>query len=1045
MALFELGSINKQYNSQTETFRYSFNLTHNGFPLFNKYFDGSDTTITNIAADIITIPNHFFITGEPLYYNAGIGGTAISIDPSSPGVGGATTLPQKVYAIKIDENKIRVSAASSLAFLGSQINMTSVGIGTSHFFTAEKQNTKCIIALDNVIQSPLYPRIGYATTLVSINNRVLELYDSSYFKNYDLIKIKDEIMRIQVIGFNGNPNQILVDRAWMGTVPDGQSPGDYVQLLLGDYNIIKDTISFADIPFGGYKQTIGVSSSSINLSTNSFTYLTDLFETGSQIRTRSLQPPLPIQSNADYFIIKNSANNFSFASSKNNALIGIAITLTTAGIGTHFLTYTDITNGSSFQGRSFIRSNYDGNLIIDDISEKFTGIGKTFLIQSSGIHTTGISTDYGSILVNNIFQKPEIDYNFVGIGTTSVNIVFNGNSNIPEGEIYSTYDVNANKLPRKGIIVSIGNSQGYGYQPRYVGTGTAIISGFGTVSVAIGYSGSGYRNGTNYKIFVDGGNSISGAAGTFSTLNGMIDKIFMSSPGVGYTWTNVPKIIFDNPIPYDDIQLISLSTGIGASVSIVVGSGLSITQVQLNNLGYGYTVGEQLRIAGIPTDSSVGVNFKDAIFTVKETRTDEFAGWVFGKLQVLDDFSNEFDGKKTIFTIKENGTVLSIDKKDGSPIKLANNLLIFINDILQKPEESYNFDGGTQISFTEPPEFGSTLQVLFYRGTDSDVTIDTALQSVKVGDTLKISHNPNYITPVDQEERIIKEIIKRDSVSTPNYTQQGISAAIFPLRPVEWCKQQRDIVINGQIISKARDSYKSRIYPSTRIIKSISTSDNIFYADSGEIIFDVTEDPNTTNFNIKIIDSDKDNSGFGTTTFTMPIEIVNGVSISGDNGIIAGIGITSMGIQFHFYLPTNSPLTQNPFGGLQKTGISTGDYFIISRSNVGNGIISLSNVGFTTIGIATEFLDGVYQVSDLQSVGSGRTMIVTAKVQGTNGFNASGLGSGSGNYYGEYSWAKFTSSRSIGLAFTCNTLSGLSGLSTSPQIIRTTELSVDYS
>ena len=713
---FELGSVNKKYNTGSETFRYSFHLTHDGNPIFYKAFDGSSTSQVLLGSDTFVIDNHYFVTGEPLYYNAGSGGSSINIDSSSPGVGGATTLPQKVYAIKIAENKFKVAAAATLAIAGSAINLTSVGIGTSHSFTAEKQNSKCIIALDNIIQSPIYKRVGSTTTLSSINDRIINVSDISIFKNYDLIQINNEIMRIQVIGFNGIPNQMLVDRSWMGTSLGSHSVGDTVQLVFGDYNIVKDVITFADVPFGGIKYTVGFTSSNVNITSNSFTALSDIFTTGSEVLLRSLTPPTPLVSNNNYFLIKNSANNYSFATSLDNANAGIAITLTNAGIGTNNLVYVDITNGSTFQGRSFIRSNYDGNIVIDDISQNFTGIAKTFTITSSGVNTTGITSDYGAILVNNIFQKPEVDYNFIGGTSTGItSVTFTGNSNAV-AEAYSTSDVNANKLPRKGLIVSLANSEGYGYQPRYVGTGTAVVSGFGTITVALGYSGSGYRNGpTTYRIHVDGGNSTTGAAGTFTVINGNIDKIFMNTPGVGYTWTNVPKITFDAPIAYDDIQLISSSTGIGASASIVVGSGLSITSFQLNNIGYGYTVGEQLRIAGIPTVTGIGTTFANAIFTVQQTRDDKFTGWVFGKLQVLDDFSAEFDGVKTTFTITENGIPLSIEKIVGSPIDLSDVLLIFINDVLQKPNSAYTFDGGTQVTFAEPPVAGSSLQILFYR------------------------------------------------------------------------------------------------------------------------------------------------------------------------------------------------------------------------------------------------------------------------------------------------------------------------------------------
>jgi len=1043
---FELGSVNKQYNSATETFRYSFKLTHEGNSIFHKVFDGSNTSSVIVGSDTFVIDNHFFVTGEPLYYNAGPSNTAIGINSLSIGVGGATTLPQKVFAIKIAENKFKVAAAASLAFSGNAIDLTSVGVGTTHSFTSEKQNSKCIIALDNVIQSPIYKRVGSATTLTAINNRVIQVADITLFKNYDLIQINDEIMRVQVVGFNGGPNEMLVDRVWMGTSLGSHSVGDSVQLVFGDYNIVKDIVTFADVPFGGIRYTVGFSSENVNLTNSSFTALSDIFTTGSQVLLRSLTPPSPLTANEKYFLIKNNANNYSFANSLDSAIVGVAITLTNAGIGTHNLVYVDVTNGSSFQGRSFIRSNYDGNLIIDDISQSFTGIAKTFTITSSGVNTTGITSDFGVILVNNIFQKPDIDYNFIGGTSTGItSIRFTGNSDALV-EAYSTSDVNANKLPRKGLIVSLGNSEGYGYQPQYVGTGTAVVSGFGTVTVALGYSGSGYRNGpTTYRVYVDGGNPTVAAAGTFTILNGKVNTIYMNAPGVGYTWTNIPRIRFDAPIAYDDIKLISSSTGIGASASIVVGSGLSITSFQLNNIGYGFTVGEQLRIAGIPTVTSIGSSFANAIFTVNETRDDEFTGWVIGKLQVLDDFSSEFDGRKTTFTLTENGIPLSIEKNAGSPINLEDVLLIFINDVLQKPGDAYTFSGGTQLTFVEPPVAGSSLQVLFYRGTDADIDTATSVSTIKVGDDVTILRNQNQIIPVEQSERIIRAIVSRDTLQTTNYSGQGISQSISPLRPIVWCPQQDDIFVGGVKVSKSRNEYSSSIKPTARIIKNITTTDSIFYTNSGSLIFSKTEDPNTTTFDVQIIDEDKNNTGFGTTTFINPVEIVTGVSVSGDEGIITGIGTTSQGLQFNFFIPLNSPLRQIPFGNTTITGISTGDYFIVSRSNIGNGVTALSQDRLTTVGLATQFLDSVYQVSHIDPVGTGLSMRVHVNIQTGHGLNFTGLGSGGGNFYGEYSWAKFTSGRSSGIAFTCNPFNGLTGISTAPQIVRTTKLSLDYS
>ena len=55
---FQIGSINKKFNNETDTFRYSFKLTHEGDPIFHKVFDGSDTTDVLLGADTIVVDNH---------------------------------------------------------------------------------------------------------------------------------------------------------------------------------------------------------------------------------------------------------------------------------------------------------------------------------------------------------------------------------------------------------------------------------------------------------------------------------------------------------------------------------------------------------------------------------------------------------------------------------------------------------------------------------------------------------------------------------------------------------------------------------------------------------------------------------------------------------------------------------------------------------------------------------------------------------------------------------------------------------------------------
>ena len=147
------------------------------------------------------------------------------------------------------------------------------------------------------------------------------------------------------------------------------------------------------------------------------------------------------------------------------------------------------------------------------------------------------------------------------------------------------------------------------------------------------------------------------------------------------------------------------------------------------------------------------------------------------------------------------------------------------------------------------------------------------------------------------------------------------------------------------------------------------------------------------------------------------------------------------------HIPLSSPIRNNDLGGLTKTGISTGDYFLVSKSNVGSGVTALSQDRSVAISSCSDLIDTVYQVShieDIAPIGSASSVRVHVNVETGHGLNFTGLGSGIGNYYGDYSWAKFSSSRTTGIAFTCNTSDGLTGLSTAPTIVRTTKLSLDY-
>ena len=241
-----------------------------------------------------------------------------------------------------------------------------------------------------------------------------------------------------------------------------------------------------------------------------------------------------------------------------------------------------------------------------------------------------------------------------------------------------------------------------------------IVSAAGTItSISIGNTGSGYRSGIQ-TVNVGVGTSSTGTAniefiGTAAISGGHIVSVAITNPGTGYTTTNPPYVVFDAPLNYDNIPLSysSDSPGTGgaqAKIDVVVGQGSSVIEFSISNTGYGYGVNQILTLpiggaTGIPTTSSS--DFEEFKITIQETDGDIFTAWSVGQLQVLDDFSNLFNGVRKTFPLTLNGNAFSIQSLPGSLVKVQDTLLIFVNDILQVPGESYFFEGGSNITFEE--------------------------------------------------------------------------------------------------------------------------------------------------------------------------------------------------------------------------------------------------------------------------------------------------------------------------------------------------------
>ena len=66
----------------------------------------------------------------------------------------------------------------------------------------------------------------------------------------DLLKINDEIVRVDSVGIGTSTNNIRVRRTWMGTTLAAHAASDLVTKVEGDYNIVDNVLNFISAPIG---------------------------------------------------------------------------------------------------------------------------------------------------------------------------------------------------------------------------------------------------------------------------------------------------------------------------------------------------------------------------------------------------------------------------------------------------------------------------------------------------------------------------------------------------------------------------------------------------------------------------------------------------------------------------------------------------------------------------------------------------------------------------------------------------------------------------
>jgi len=433
----------------TRANKVNFNLTHQGRPIYKKVFNPSDTTMVDFETGIFTITDHMFNTGEELIYTPkssfiGVGQSAMGIGATANYLGVVTDrLPSVVYPISLTPNTFKLSTRRSYANLGIAVTFTSAGLGNAHELEMTKKLTKSVVSLDGIVQqpitfTPISHTLQYNSGSISVGIATFNLSGISSIQPRDLIKIDNEYMKVVEVGFSTNVGGAL----------------------LGPINGIIQAGTAATIP------TVSVIRASV----------------GSTATTHS--------DGANVQVYRGSFN-----------IVGSEIWFSDPPKG-NTRSRRDESNlpyvRAQYAGRTFLRSNYDTNMLFDDISDQFTGIGKTYTMTVEGINTTGVSIGNGILFINGVFQTPTTinnsgnNYEFENDNIAGISsVVFTGITSTDGTYIKSDFDINQNQLPRGGLIVSLGSTPGLGYAPLLGAKVRANLDGSGSIVSITGISHTG--------------------------------------------------------------------------------------------------------------------------------------------------------------------------------------------------------------------------------------------------------------------------------------------------------------------------------------------------------------------------------------------------------------------------------------------------------------------------------------------------------------------------------------------------------------------------
>ncbi|AOV62315.1 structural protein [Synechococcus phage S-CAM7] len=497
------------------TNKVSFPIQYNGIPVYEKGFD--PIAAIDDSSDVISLNNHFFSDSEELYYE--FGDTVSTVIPEAIGIVpvidylGISTdkMPSKVWAIKIDLNKFRVSATKEDADRGIYIDIVDFGVGNNHKFGMEKKLEKSLYTIDGVIQSPIAQAnlVYELDSSTTDNDKLLQLVGISSITAGDILLVDEEYIIIEDVGFaeqasgpisnTGSIPLIEVKRGTLGSLSTSHSAGAEMFLFRGSYNIVGNNLIFTEAPNGSGPQQPNQS----NL----------------VVVNSSFQGRVFLQQNYDKIAIFDDISSEFDGTTEQFKLTSGGITTGGVENGSGVLIINDIyqtPTTTNNEGNNYYFTDAEKNIVyswsdLGDTSQCLVGeirisdsedeiglsnIDLNSIDQEAYFNTLVAGDEY---VVNVKYSESQFEYRgnyqaslpgnttrFVGgsvisgIVTTTddvvdvtivpvipkSDVVFTGiRSPITGLRVESEFDVNQNQIPRGGLIVSLGSTPGLGYAP----------------------------------------------------------------------------------------------------------------------------------------------------------------------------------------------------------------------------------------------------------------------------------------------------------------------------------------------------------------------------------------------------------------------------------------------------------------------------------------------------------------------------------------------------------------------------------------------------